>query len=185
MRYTKINNMNQNEYILDMYLNEELSEDDILDLYEYGYISEDVLYSISENLSTAKKAPFIKKTKKVLRGLGGAALGLGTIATAVKAPIIPGTTELGAASIGIPSYKYIKRGLLNYKNSRKNGKSVYNSLKSFNRHNLLSSRFDVKNTPKEVKRSHHFIRDKTNKLIYHPKVFNKINLASNIAKSFL
>ena len=51
----------QDEYILDMYLNEELSEDDILDLYEYGYISEDVLYSISENLSTAKKAPFIKK----------------------------------------------------------------------------------------------------------------------------
>ena len=37
-------------YILDMYLNEELSNEDILDLYEYGYISEDVLEYIEEGL---------------------------------------------------------------------------------------------------------------------------------------
>ena len=156
----------QDEYILDMYINNELSEDDILDLYEYGYISEDVLYSISENLSTAKKAPFIKKTKKVLRGLGGAAIGVGSLGVLAKAPIIPGMTELGAASIGIPSYKYVKRGLLNYKNSRKNGKSVYNSLKSFNKHNLLSSRFDAKNIPKETKKSYNYILDKSKNLKY-------------------
>ena len=35
-------------YILDMYLNEELSNEDILDLYEYGYISEDILEYIEE-----------------------------------------------------------------------------------------------------------------------------------------
>ena len=156
----------QDNYILDMYLNEELSEDDILDLYEYGYISEDVLYSISENLTNAKKASFIKKTKKVLRGLSGAALGLGAIATAVKVPIIPGTTEVGIASIGIPAYKYINRGIYNYKDSREKGKSVYNSLKSFNKYNLLSNRFDIKNIPKEAKRSHHFIQDKSKNLKY-------------------
>ena len=38
----------QDNYILDMYLNEELSNEDILDLYEYGYISEDVLEYIEE-----------------------------------------------------------------------------------------------------------------------------------------
>lgn len=50
------NNMNyiteQDNYILNMYLNEELSEDDILDLYEYGYISEDILEYIEENKLT-------------------------------------------------------------------------------------------------------------------------------------
>ena len=52
MRYTKINNMNQNEYILDMYINEDIDYNDILDLYEYGYISEDVLEYIEENKLT-------------------------------------------------------------------------------------------------------------------------------------
>ena len=42
----------QDNYILDMYLNEELSNEDILDLYEYGYISEDVLEYIEENKLT-------------------------------------------------------------------------------------------------------------------------------------
>ena len=52
MRYTKINNMNQNEYILDMYINEDIDYNDILDLYEYGYISEDILEYIEENKLT-------------------------------------------------------------------------------------------------------------------------------------
>ena len=175
----------QDNYILDMYLNEELSNEDILDLYEYGYISEYVLEYIEENLTNAKKASFIKKSKKVLSGLGGAALGLGSTVTTIKAPIIPGTTELGIASLGIPAYRYIKKGVYNYKNSREKGKSVYNSLKSFNKYNLLSSRFGVKNIPKEAKRSHHFIQHKLNKVAYHPKVIKHANIISKLNNSFL
>ena len=52
MIYKKINKMNQNEYILDMYINEDIDYNDILDLYEYGYISEDVLEYIEENKLT-------------------------------------------------------------------------------------------------------------------------------------
>ena len=42
----------QDEYILDMYLNEDIDYNDILDLYEYGYISEDVLEYIEEGKIT-------------------------------------------------------------------------------------------------------------------------------------
>ena len=42
----------QDNYILDMYLNEDIDYNDILDLYEYGYISEDVLEYIEEGKIT-------------------------------------------------------------------------------------------------------------------------------------
>ena len=66
-------------YILDMYLNEELSNEDILDLYEYGYISEDILEYIEEG--------FLKRHGLKIAAMGGAnAIGYGTLGGMLAGP---------------------------------------------------------------------------------------------------
>ena len=132
----------QDNYILDMYHNNELSEDDILDLYEYGYISEDVLYSISENLTLAKKASFIKKAKRVLKSTGSTLALAGIVPSVVSGPMIAHS-----------AYKYIKRGIENKKNGL-----------NFHKNNIPSKRFNYNKDT--VNNYHNLIKNKTKDLKY-------------------